>query len=135
MSLRPRLYFDGGCRPAGMEIAVVWRGVAHIAEGHGAGNSMTAEWLALIAAVRLARAHDVPDPVFLGDSRAVVAQATGIARARGSALDFLTEFRSLTATMPLHVRYVPRSRNLAGIALDRRHDGAGRHPFPCVTLP
>ena len=132
MSLRPRLYFDGGCRPAGMEIAVVWRGVAHIAEGLGAGDSMTAEWLALIAAVRLAMAHGVPDPVFLGDSRVVVAQATGIARARGEALDFLAAFRDLTAAMPLHVRYIRRSHNLAGIALDRRHDGAGRPPFPCV---
>jgi ribonuclease HI len=118
-----------------METAVVWRGVAYIADDLGPGTSMEAEWRALLAAVRLAQAHDVANPVFLGDSRAVVAQATGVARARGSAFDHLDAFRRLTAAMPHHVRHVPRSRNLAGIALDRRHDGAGRQPFPCVTLP
>ena len=132
MPSRPRLYFDGGHRPAGMEIAVVWRGVAHIADDLGPGTSMAAEWHALIAAAKLALANGIADPVFLGDSRVVVAQATGIARARGEALDFLAAFRDLTAAMPLHVRYIRRSHNLAGIALDRRHDGAGRPPFPCV---
>jgi ribonuclease HI len=135
MSSRARLYFDGGHRPAGMEIAVVWRGVAHIADDLGPGTSMAAEWHALIAAVRLALANGIANPVFLGDSRAVVAQATGIVRARGAAVEQFDAFRRLTAAMPHHVRYIPRSRNLAGIALDRRHDGAGRQPFPCVTLP
>ncbi len=135
MPSRPRLYFDGGCRPAGMETAVVLRGVAYIADDLGPGDSMDAEWHALIAAVRLAQAQGVTDPVFLGDSRAVIAQATGVAKARGPALDHLAAFRALTAAMPLHVRYVRRSRNLAGIALDRRHDGAVRQPFPCVVSP
>ncbi len=132
MPSRPRLYFDGGCRPAGMETAVVLRGVAYLADDLGPGASMDAEWQALIAAVRLAQAHGVVDPVFLGDSRAVIAQATGTAKARGPALDYRETFRALTAGMPLHVRYVRRSQNLAGIALDRRHDGSVRQPFPCV---
>lgn len=132
MPQRTRLYFDGGCRPAGLSTAVVLRGKVHLAAHPGPGDSMDAEWLALLAAVRLAQAEGIADPVFLGDSRAVIAQATGVAKARGGAVAYLDNYRALTQGQPLRIRYVKRSQNLAGIALDRHHDGMARPPRPGV---
>src|SRR3546814_19142058 len=56
-SRRTKIYFDGGCRPnpGPMEIAVVTGGVAAIDRDIGVGSNLDAEWLALIAALRLAR--------------------------------------------------------------------------------
>ncbi|MCW0197971.1 reverse transcriptase-like protein [Sphingopyxis sp.] len=121
---RTKIYFDGGCRPnpGSMEIAVVTGGVATIERDIGAGSSLDAEWLALIAALRLARARGVTDFVLLGDAAAVIAQATGKVRAHGEAAGHLAAFRALAGEGPApRIRHIPRTQNLAGIALAKLH--------------
>ncbi|KTE35900.1 hypothetical protein ATE62_14915 [Sphingopyxis sp. HIX] len=105
-----------------MEIAVVCRGVAHVERDIGVGSSLDAEWLALIAALRLARARGLDDILLLGDAAAVVAQANGVVPARGRASQHLAVFRALAgeAAAP-RVRHIGRAQNLAGIALARLH--------------
>ncbi len=120
---RTKIYFDGGCRPnpGAMEIAVVVGGVAAIDRAVGTGSSMDAEWLALIAALRLAQERGLTDFVLLGDAAAVVAQANGAVGARGGAAAHLATFRALVGTgPPPRIRHVKRTQNLAGIALARR---------------
>lgn len=120
---RAKIYFDGGARPnpGTMEIAVVADGVADIDRDAGQGGSMDAEWLALIAALRLARARGLTDFVLLGDAAAVIAQANGTARARGGAAAHLAAFEAVVGDGPVpRVRHVKRTQNLAGIALARR---------------
>ena len=120
---RTKIYFDGGCRPnpGAMEIAVVVGGVAAIDRAAGTGSSMDAEWLALIAALRLAQARGLADFVLLGDAAAVVAQANGAVGARGGAAAHLATFRALIGDGPApRVRHIKRTQNLAGIALARR---------------
>ena len=57
-----KIFFDGGFRPAtGMELAVVAGGRGHIERELGPGSSMAAEWLALIAAIRLALTLELTD--------------------------------------------------------------------------
>lgn len=118
-----KLFFDGGYRPAGgMETAVVLRGQAYLQRALGPGSSFDAEWLALIAALRLARACALPDFILLGDALPVVQQANGEVRGRGTAVDHLEAFQALAlAGSTPRVRYVKRSQNLAGIALARLH--------------
>lgn len=119
---RTKIYFDGGCRPnpGAMEIAVAAGGVVEIDRGVGTGSSMDAEWLALIAALRLARRRGLSDFVLLGDAAAVVAQANGIVRAHGTAVRHLATFRELAGDGPVpRVRHIKRTQNLAGIALAR----------------
>lgn len=121
---RTKIYFDGGCRPnpGAMEIAVVVRGVAHVEADVGFGTSLDAEWLALIAALRLARAEGLTDFVLLGDAAGVVAQARGDTPARGDAARHLAAFRELVGDGPMpRLRHVGRAQNLAGIALAQRH--------------
>jgi ribonuclease HI len=123
---RTRIFFDGGCRPnpGMMEIAVVARGQSRIIRDLGHGTSADAEWLALIEAIRIARALDEPDLVLMGDSAMVVAQANGAAKCRSPNLQrHLETFRHLMAAgPPLPVRHIARSQNLAGIALAKSHD-------------
>lgn len=119
---RTKIYFDGGCRPnpGAMEIAVVAGGAVVIDRDLGAGSSMDAEWLALIAALRLARARGLTAFVLLGDAAAVVRQANGAVRARGSAARHLAAFLALVGDGPApRVRHIKRTQNLAGIALAR----------------
>ena len=121
---RTKIYFDGGARPnpGTIEIAVVCGGVAHVESDAGQGGSMDAEWLALIAALRLARSQGLADFVLLGDAAAVIAQANGVVPARGTAAAHLAVFRTLIGDAPApRVRHIGRSQNLAGIALARRH--------------
>lgn len=124
MAARTKIYFDGGCRPnpGAMEIAVVTGGRVLIDRDLGMGSSSDAEWLALIAAFRLARARGLADFVLLGDAAAVIAQANGTARARGGMARHLEVFRALVgeARMPL-MRSIARTQNLAGIALAKGH--------------
>lgn len=120
MARRIKIYFDGGCRPnpGRMETAVVTGGAAVVVRDAGIGSSMDAEWLALIAAMRLARDLEMTNFVLLGDAAAVVAQATGTARARGAAADHLAAFQALVGDGPMPiVRHIKRTQNLAGIAL------------------
>ena len=121
---RIKIYFDGGARPnpGTIEIAVVCGGVAHIERDAGRGGSLDAEWLALIAGLRLARARGFEDFLLLGDAAAVVAQANGAARARGGAAVHLAAFRALVGDGPKpRIRHVGRAQNLAGIALAKLH--------------
>jgi len=119
---RTKIYFDGGCRPnpGAMEIAVVAGGVVEIDRDIGTGSSMDAEWLALIAAMRLARRRGLSDVVLLGDAAAVIAQANGAVRLRGTAAQHLATFRELAGDGPApRIRHIKRTQNLAGIALAR----------------
>lgn len=105
-----------------MEIAVVCGGVAHVESDAGEGGSIDAEWLALIAALKLARERGLADFVLLGDAAGVVAQANGTAPARGAAATHLAEFRALVGDgLAPRIRHIGRAQNLAGIALARRH--------------
>ena len=121
---RIKIYFDGGCRPnpGTMEIAVVVRGVAHIDRDVGSGTGMDAEWLALIAAVRMAQSLGGRDYILLGDAVAVINQATGRAKCSDANAAHLAAFRALTGTDGFpRIRYIKRAQNLAGIALARGH--------------
>ena len=121
---RTKIYFDGGCRPnpGPMEIAVATGGVAAIERGIGVGSSLDAEWRALIAALRLARARGLTDFVLLGDAAGVIAQAMGKVRARGDAAGHLAAFLALAGDGPVPcIRHIGRTQNLAGIALAKLH--------------
>lgn len=124
VAARIKIYFDGGCRPnpGAMELAVVVRGVAHVEREIGAGTGMDAEWLALIAALRMGLSLSGADYVLLGDAAAVINQATGQAKCRGGNAVHLAAFRELAGAGALpRIRYVKRAQNLAGIALARGH--------------
>ena len=121
---RLTLFFDGGCRPnpGPMETAVVVRGVAHVRADLGEGDNNAAEWLALLHAAELARAAGVQDVLLVGDAATVVNQALGRWRCRSAhLLPYLDRYRVTVAGIArVHLRHVRRSRNLAGIVLDRR---------------
>lgn len=125
MTDRMTLYFDGGWRPHPdrMEMAVVCRGQALIREIPGPGDSCVAEWRALLFAAEVAVAAGARDAVFIGDARTVVEQALGRWKCRSASLQpYLDAYRiAITAIPHVHVRHVGRSKNLAGIALARRH--------------
>lgn len=119
---RIKIYFDGGCRPnpGKMETAVVTGGAAMVVRDAGIGSSMDAEWMALIAALRLAQDLGLTNFVLLGDAAAVVEQANDVVRARGDAAGHLVTFRALVGDGPApHIRHIKRTQNLAGIALAR----------------
>lgn len=119
---RIKIYFDGGCRPnpGKMETAVVTGGAATVVRDAGIGSSMDAEWLALIAALRLAQNLGLANFVLLGDAAGVVEQANGAVRARGEAADHLATFHALVGDGPAPtIRHIKRTQNLAGIALAR----------------
>ena len=113
-----KVFFDGGCRPnpGMMEVAVVARGKSYLRPDLGYGSSFDAEWLALIEAATIAA--DMGEPcVLLGDAATVVNQAIGKGACRGAALEYLERFRALLPAGS-HVRYIKRTQNLAGIALE-----------------
>ena len=117
---RLKIFFDGGCRPnpGGMEAAVVARGVTHFFRDLGYGTNNDAEWLALIAALRVAQDLGVEDFVLLGDAATVIQQATGAWKCRGRALQaHLATFVAIGGVRPAQIRKIGRSQNLAGIAL------------------
>jgi len=124
MSGRITFFFDGGCRPnpGPMEIAVVSRGRTWFRDDLGCGDNNQAEWLALLHAVDLAAAAEATDILFVGDSTVVIEQARGSWPCRSRQLQpCLSAFRAATAALPrIHLKQVPRSKNLAGIALARR---------------
>ena len=122
---RLKVYFDGGCRPnpGRIEVAVVARGEVHFFDDFGQGTSSDAEWLALVAALRVAQALGERDFDLVGDCANVIAQARGEAKCRGGAAQaHLAAFLNETASgAPRRVRWIPRNQNLAGIALARRY--------------
>ncbi len=99
------------------------RGKTHFRDDLGRGDNNQAEWLALLFAAELAVGEGASDVLFLGDSTLVVQQAKGLWTCRSPQLrPYVETFR--TATLPLlrvHLRQVRRSKNLAGVALARRH--------------
>ena len=119
------LYFDGGARPqpGRMEIAVVVAGRVFIRDDIGDGDNCTAEWLALRYAAAIACVAGARDVVFIGDARTIVEQALGNWRCRSPQLQpHLAAYRQAIAGLArVHVRHVPRSKNLAGFELARRH--------------
>ena len=106
-----------------MEIAVVTGGRTYVRDDLGPGDNCTAEWLALLYSVEIATAAGARDAVFIGDARTIVEQALGRWRCRSAQLlPHLAAYRIATAGFSrVHVRHVGRSKNLAGIALARRH--------------
>lgn len=122
--MRIKVYFDGGCRPnpGRIELAVVIRGQAHVRLDAGHGNSLDAEWLALIEAVRLVRSLDIPEFILLGDALAVIGPASGKVKCSRQAAAHL---RALDELLPqrgrANLRYIKRTQNLAGIALANLH--------------
>ncbi len=124
MAPRVKIFFDGGSRPSGMEIAVVAAGRSHITRDLGPGSSMDAEWLALIEAMRLAHDLALDDALLLGDAAAVIAQATGAVRCPASCRQHLDCFLALPRPPGrLVIRYLRRTQNLAGIALQKLNAG------------
>ncbi|MFC4296167.1 ribonuclease HI [Novosphingobium tardum] len=118
-----KIFFDGGCRPTPgtIELAVVVRGRATILRDQGFGSGTDAEWLALIEALRTGLSLGAEPFVLLGDCAPVIEQANRRARARGSSDDHLRRFLELAGERQPAVRYVKRSQNLAGIALQKLH--------------
>jgi ribonuclease HI len=127
MTGRLTLYFDGGCRPnpGPIETAVVVRGVAHIQRNMLPGDNNEAEWLALLRAAELALAMGAEDVLFIGDSAVVIGQAAGRLKCRSPQLQpYRDAFRAAIAAIArVRCKLVPRSRNLAGIALARQRSG------------
>jgi ribonuclease HI len=121
--IRDTLFFDGGCRPnpGPMEVAVVSRGRTHIRTDLGHGDNNEAEWLALLHAVEIAKEVGATDVLLIGDSTLVVEQARG-RRCRSPHLQpYLDRFQiAVTGFSRVRLKQVPRSKNLAGIALARR---------------
>lgn len=120
-----KIFFDGGCRPGGMEYAVVMGGQARIVRDLGPGTSMTAEWLALIAATRAAHEAGLADVLLLGDAAGVVAQALGKVRVPPAHVAHFVEWSALPRPSQFRLRHIKRTQNLAGIALERLRQRIG----------
>ncbi|OWK32379.1 reverse transcriptase-like protein [Sphingomonas mucosissima] len=122
-----KIFFDGGLRPAphGMELAVVAAGRSHIERGLGSGTSMEAEWLALIAAMRLAKRLALTDAVLLGDAAAVIAQASGRVKVPQAHLAHFACYMALPRPARFRLRHIKRTQNLAGIALEKTRTALG----------
>lgn len=118
-----KIFFDGGCRPnpGVMEIAVVARGVAYHRADLGHGDNHEAEWLALLDALRIGGLLDAPDITLIGDSRAVIDQAMRRSTGPRAARHLADYDRMAAGFARVRLRHVPRSKNLAGMALERIH--------------
>ena len=124
MCRKTKVFFDGGCRPnpGPIEAAVVVRGSVHRFDDLGQGSSNDAEWLALIAALRLAQQLGLSEIELIGDALEVIKQAKLIAQSGTAAPGHPSVFRDLAAGTPaLTIRWIKRQQNLAGIALAARH--------------
>lgn len=99
------------------------RGVTWLFDDLGEGTSNDAEWLALHKAVEVAQQLTEVPYELIGDSLAVIEQASGQARCRrAAALAHRDRFAALTASSPpARIRWTSRHQNLAGIALAARH--------------
>jgi ribonuclease HI len=106
-----------------MEIAAVARGIAYVQRDIGEGSGEEAEWLALLHAVRIAGELGAKDVELVGDSRSVISHANGAGKCRDAALRrHFDAYRASIAAIPqVRLRAIPRSKNLAGIALAKSH--------------
>jgi ribonuclease HI len=131
---RATYHFDGGCRPnpGPREMAVVSRGRTWFRDDLGIGDNNEAEWAALLHAAELAQADGAGNVLFVGDSALVVEQASGRQPCRSPHLQpYLDAFRAAAAAfVRVRLRHVPRSKNLAGIALARRASSGGPGAVP-----
>jgi ribonuclease HI len=118
-----KVYFDGGClpNPGRIETAVVAAGRTHHRADHGYGDNNDAEWLALIEALNVVRDLCVSDVILLGDSATVVDHVSGASRRVAPRFrEYHARFQTLAAGFDrVRIRRVPRTQNLAGIALER----------------
>lgn len=123
MSSHLKIYFDGGCRPTPgvIELAVVVRGQEFVLREQGFGTSTDAEWRALIEACRIGQTFENEPFIILGDCAPVIDQAIGKAKPRGSSRGYFQTFLQTVGGNPPRIRYVKRSQNLAGIALQKLH--------------
>jgi ribonuclease HI len=123
-----KIFFDGGCRPnpGRMEAAAVAAGKTYYAGDLGLGSSHKAEWLALFHAIEVARALGERRIVLLGDSAALVDQVNGRSRPRDAEVSgFVARLREEVLPFDgVRVRHVPRTQNLAGIALAKMRENA-----------
>ena len=113
-----KIFFDGGYSPAGMEYALVAGGRTYMRRDLGEGTSMAAEWHALIAALTLANDLGLAEALLRGDAAAVIAQAHGAIRCPPACRDLSARFHALPRPPQLRIRYIKRTQNLAGIALE-----------------
>ena len=104
---------------------MVARGQVHLFDALGSGSNGDAEWLALLAALEVAQSLGAGSFDLLGDSRAVIEQASGLVPCRSPAAKaYRARFEAAAATQPpRRLRWIPRAQNLAGIALARRASG------------
>ena len=105
-----------------MHAAVVSRGAVWFHDDLGTGDNNEAEWRALLLAMDRAAAEACTHILLVGDSALVVAQASGRQPCRSAHLKpYLAAFHEVAAGfVRVQVRHVPRTKNLAGIALTRR---------------
>jgi ribonuclease HI len=105
-----------------MHAAVVSRGRVWFHDDLGTGDNNEAEWRALLLAMDMAAAQACTHILLIGDSALVVAQASGRQPCRSAHLKpYLAAFQEAAARFArVQVRHVPRTKNLAGIALARR---------------
>ena len=120
-----KVYFDGGCRPnpGKIETAVFVAGKVWHRADHGHGDNNDAEWLALLEALAVARDQGHTDVILCGDAATVIDHATGAARRIARRfVQYQDRLRLLVAGLDrVRLRRVPRTQNLAGIALERLH--------------
>lgn len=120
-----KVFFDGAARPnpGPMALAVVARGQVMVRAGPGEGSNGDAEWLALLAALEIARDLGLRDVVLLGDSAFVIDHAAGGGRSRAACARYLERLADMrVAFARVRLRRIARAQNLAGIALDRALD-------------
>ncbi len=121
---RAKVFFDGGCRPnpGRIEAAAVVRGAVHRFDDLGQGSNTDAEWLALIAALKLAQSLALREFELIGDALEVVKQAKRALQTGHALPGHAADFLALAQTAPpRQVRWIKRQQNLAGIALAARH--------------
>ncbi len=104
-----------------MIAAAVAVGDFHLAPDLGQGCAEEAEWLALLHALRVAKARGFDDVILLGDCASVIAAAAGRSKCRSAAMQaHLAAFEAEAKEFArVRLRHVRRTQNLAGIALDR----------------
>ena len=100
---------------------MVARGVTYFSAPLGHGSSGDAEWLALLYAVEVATSLGAADIILIGDSRMVIDPASGRARPARNFRQHCEAYRAATLVFTrVRLRHIPRTQNLAGIALDMR---------------